>query len=58
MSVLACLQCQKSILALLEWLGIQEVVFGITGMGWKEGSRFGSDRNSLECRKSVLDCLL
>jgi hypothetical protein len=49
------LECKKSILALLEWLGIEEVVFGMTGMAWKEGSRFWSDQNSLECRKSVLD---
>jgi hypothetical protein len=50
------LECQKSILAPKEWLGIKEVVFGMTGMAWKEGSR--SFRNSLEWRKSVLDCLL
>jgi hypothetical protein len=29
-----------SILALLEWNGIEEVVFGMTGVAWKEGSRF------------------
>jgi hypothetical protein len=33
------------ILALLDWLGIEEVVFGMTGMAWKEGHRFLSDRN-------------
>jgi hypothetical protein len=47
-----------SILAFLEWLGIEEVVFGMIGMAWKEGSRFLSDRNSLEWRKSVLYCLM
>jgi hypothetical protein len=45
------------ILALLDWLGIGEVVFGMTGMAWKEGRRFLSDQNSLEWRKSVLYCL-
>jgi hypothetical protein len=41
------LECQMSILALLEWLGIEEVVFGMPGMAWKEGSRFLSEQNSL-----------
>jgi hypothetical protein len=48
------LECQMSILAILDWLGIEEVVFGMTGMAWKEGRRFLSDRNSMEWRKSVL----
>jgi hypothetical protein len=26
------LECQKSIFTILEWLGIEEVVFGMTGM--------------------------
>jgi hypothetical protein len=56
-----------SVLACLEWhgmskvdfgLGKEEVVFGMTGMAWKEGSRFWSGRNGLEWRKSVLDRLL
>jgi hypothetical protein len=45
-------------LDLLEWLVLEEVVFGMTGMAWKEGSRFWSFQNSLEWRKSVLYCLL
>jgi hypothetical protein len=42
------------ILALLDWLGIEEVIFGMTGVAWKEGRRFLSDWNSLEWSKSIL----
>jgi hypothetical protein len=39
-------------LALLEWLGIKEVDFGLTGMDWNGRSRFWTDCNGLEWRKS------
>jgi hypothetical protein len=51
------LEFQKSILALLEWLGIEEVGFGMTRTAWKERRRFGSFRSSLEWLNSVTDCL-
>jgi hypothetical protein len=45
------------ILAFLKWLGIKEFLFGMTGMAWKEGSRFLSDQNSFEWSKllAVMD---
>jgi hypothetical protein len=38
-------------------IGIEEVGFGMTGMAWKERSRFWSFRNSLEWPNSFTDCL-
>jgi hypothetical protein len=41
-------------LARLEWLGMEEVGFGLTGMARNVGSRVWPDWNGLDWRKSVL----
>jgi hypothetical protein len=48
------LKWRKSFLALLELLGIEKVVFGLTRMAWKSKSRFWPDRKCLGWRKLVL----
>jgi hypothetical protein len=45
---------RKSVLARLEWLGMEEVSFGPTGLACNKGNRFWPDSNGLEWRKSVL----
>jgi hypothetical protein len=32
------LEWKKSVLACLEWLGVEKVGFGLTGMAWNKGS--------------------
>jgi hypothetical protein len=34
------LDLSKSVLAELEWLGMEKVSFGLTGAAWNGGSRF------------------
>jgi hypothetical protein len=37
-----------------EWLGMEEVDFGLTIIAWKRGSQFWPDWNGLDWQKSVL----
>jgi hypothetical protein len=48
------MECRKLVFALLEWLGIEEVGFGLTGIAWTGANRFWSNWNGLELKKSVL----
>jgi hypothetical protein len=61
---------RKSVLACLEWPGMEEVSFGLTGIAWTGAnwflpnwnglewkSQFWLDWSGLEWRKSVLSCI-
>jgi hypothetical protein len=48
------LEWRKSVLAGLEWLGLEEVNFSPTEMAWNGRTQFWPDWNSLECWKSVM----
>jgi hypothetical protein len=41
-------------MASLDWLGMEEVGFGLSRMAWNGGSQFLPDWNSLEWMKLVL----
>jgi hypothetical protein len=51
------LEWRKSVLARLEWLGIEEVGFGLIVMAWNGGSRFWPIWNGLEWQMLVLALL-
>jgi hypothetical protein len=48
------LDWRKSVLAFLEWPGMEDISFGLTGIAWNGGSWFRPDWNGLKGRKSIL----